>query len=283
LSSNGALIFAHNNPGVDYVKLAVYAANRVKQFLDVPVSIATDSKDWLLSMYPDHPFEHIIEVENEKTSNHKIFYDGTLDFKPLEWKNLTRFRAYDITPYDKTLVLDSDYILNSSILKLAFDKDTPFQIYRNSMDLAGWRDDSSFIRLNSYSIPFYWATVFVFEKSTITQAFFDLVLYVKSNWLYFRMLYGIEPIAFRNDYAFSIAIHLMNAKIEGGFAVDLPGTMTYILDKDILLEHKDTAMKFLVEKKDHKGEYLAAKTKDIDVHVMNKASLTRIIDGGYGV
>jgi len=278
--NNGALIFAHNNASVDYVKMAVFAGNRVKQFLNIPVSIATDSKDWLLKMYPDHPFEHVIDITTEST-NHKLFYDGSLDFKSLEWKNLSRFRAFDITPYDKTLVLDSDYILNSSILKLAMERDTSFQIYRKSMDLSNWRDTSSFERLNSYSIPFYWATVFVFEKSTITQAFFDLVSYVKANWLYFRMLYGIEPTTFRNDYAFSIAIHLMNNKIEGGFAVELPGTMTYILDRDILIEHKNNSMKFLIEKEGHKGEYLAAKTHGIDVHVMNKASLARIIDGEY--
>lgn len=280
--SNGALIFAHNNASVDYVKLAVYAAIRVKQFLNIPVSIATDSKDWLLKLFPDHPFDHIIDITTEST-NHKLFYDGSLEFKSLEWKNLSRFRAFDITPYDKTLVLDSDYILNSSILKNCFLRDTPFQIYRHSMDLSGWRDTSSYERLNSYSIPFYWATVFVFEKSAITQAFFDLVYYIKSNWLYFRMLYGIEPTTFRNDYAFSIAIHLMNAKLEGGFASELPGTMTYISDRDILLEHKDSSMKFLVEKEGYKGEYLAAKTVGIDIHVMNKASLTRVIDGGLGV
>jgi hypothetical protein len=280
--TNGALIFAHNNASVDYVKLAVFAAERVKHFLNIPVSIATDSKDWLLKMYPDHPFDQIIDITTEST-NHKLFYDGSLDFKSLEWKNLSRFRAFDITPYDKTLVLDSDYILNSTVLSLAFERDAPFQIYRKSMDLANWRNTSSFERLNSYSIPFYWATVFIFEKNLVTRALFDLVSYVKINWLYFRMLYGIDTITFRNDYAFSIAIHLMNNKINGGFAVDLPGTMTYILDRDILVEHTDTSMKFLVEKEGCRGEYIAAKTTGIDVHVMNKASLSRTIDGGYGV
>lgn len=284
MSSNGALIFAHNNANMDYVKLAVYAAERVKRFLNIPVSIATDSRAWLLKAYPDHPFDQIIDVAIESTvSQQKKFHDGTMAFTLGEWKNLSRFRAYDITPYDRTLVIDSDYILNSDILKIAFERDTPFQIYKNSFDLAGWRDTRLFERINQYSIPFYWATVFVFDKNAITQAFFDLVLYIKQNWLYFRVLYGIEPTNFRNDFAFSIAIHLMNGKMDGDFATQLPGTMTYILDRDICLDIKDTTLKFLIEKKDHLGEYLAAKTTGIDVHVMNKASLTRIIDGGYGV
>jgi hypothetical protein len=75
----------------------------------------------------------------------------------------------------------------------------------------------------------------------------------------------------------------MNGKINGDLATELPGKMTYILDRDICLDIEDTTLKFLIEKKDHLGEYLAAKTAGIDVHVMNKASLIRIIDGGYGV
>jgi hypothetical protein len=75
----------------------------------------------------------------------------------------------------------------------------------------------------------------------------------------------------------------MNGKIEGDFAIELPGSMTYIKDKDILLSMNEDKLNFLVEKKDHLGEYIATKTQGIDVHVMNKSSLIRVIDGGYGV
>ena len=75
----------------------------------------------------------------------------------------------------------------------------------------------------------------------------------------------------------------MNGKSNGGFATELPGTMTYALDKDILLDIDKTKMKFLVEKQNHFGEYILAKTTGIDVHVMNKFSLSRFIEGGTGV
>jgi hypothetical protein len=275
--STGALIFAHNNPGVDYIKLAVFSAQRVKKHLNIPVSLVTDDVAWLTKMYPDHPFDKIIKT-GVGPATQKIFYDGSLSSKKLEWKNVTRNQAYDLTPYDKTLVLDSDYIISSDILKIALSKDEIFQIYKNSFDIAGWRDTKSFQRINAYSIPFYWATVFVFEKNAITQSFFDLVSYIKNNWLYFRVLYSIETVTFRNDFAFSIAIHIMNGKTNGEFAVELPGTMTYIQDRDVLLNIVNDKMNFLVEKKDHLGEYIAAKTNGIDVHVMNKSSLIRVID-----
>ena len=280
--SSGALIFAHNNTGIDYTKLAIFAANRVKQYLGIPVSIVTDNVDWLNKNYPDHPFDKVIEIENQPFM-HKLFYDGTLFSKKLEWKNMTRNRAYDLTPYDTTLVIDSDYIVSSDVLKIAFSRDDIFQIYTRTVDLAEWRDPNTFSRINAYSIPFYWATVFVFKKNEVTQAFFDLITYIKQNWLYFRVLYNIDSELYRNDFAFSIAIHIMNGKMEGDFATSLPGSMFFTKDTDILHSIDGSTAKFLLEKKDHLGEYIASKVTDLDVHVMNKMSLSRVIDGGYGV
>lgn len=282
MSSNGVVIFAQNNGGIDYVKLAAFSAERVRKYLQVPVSIITDSPDWLQESCPDHCFDQVI-VFNEEANSVKEFRDGSISSKKFNWKNLSRSRIYDLTPYKKTLVLDSDYIISSPMLRVAFERDAQFQIYRNSFDLAGWRDTRPFTRLNSYSIPFYWATVFLFEKNTISQAFFDLVSYIKENWLYFRMLYNIDSTTFRNDFAFSIAIHIMNGKTNGGFATELPGTMTYTLDRDILLDVDGNKMKFLVEKEKHYGEYILSKTTGLDVHVMNKFSLSRFIEGGSGV
>jgi hypothetical protein len=75
----------------------------------------------------------------------------------------------------------------------------------------------------------------------------------------------------------------MNGKTDGIFADELPGKMVYSTDRDILINMDDTTLKFLLEKQDYLGEYTAAKTSNIDVHVMNKASLSRFIDGGTGV
>jgi len=277
--STGALIFAHNNTGIDYTKLAVFSASRIKKFLNIPVSLVTDNPQWLYDNYPTNPFDGVIEIPSE-VSTQKVFYDGTLSSKKLDWKNVTRYQAYNLTPYDTTLVIDSDYILASDILKKALCRDVPFQLYKQSFDLADWRDRSPYQRINHYSVPFYWATVLVFKKDPIAKSLFDLVNYIKQNWIYFRALYSIETVTFRNDFAFSIAIHIMNGKTEGDIAVDLPGAMTYIEDRDVLLEIKEDSFKFLIQKKNHLGEYIAAKTSGIDVHVMNKSSLSRVIDGG---
>jgi len=281
--TTGAILFAQNNTTVDYIKLAVFAARRIIDHLDIPVSMITDNKQWLINHYPDHPFDTIIEIPIETTPQQKYFNDGSLASQKLEWKNKSRSSVYDLTPYDRTLVLDSDYIISSNILKPALNNSHDFQIYKNSFDLASWRTTNEFKRINQYSIPFYWATTFIFNKTEIMQCFFDLIAYIKSNWLYFRNLYSIDHPVFRNDFAFSIAIHIMNGKTNGEFAIELPGIMSYSIDKDILVDIVDDKIHMLIEKQNHPGEYILSKTQGIDLHIMNKLSLSRFIDGGTGV
>lgn len=279
----GAIIIAQNNSTIDYTKLAVYSASQVINNLQIPVSLITDNKSWLETCYPDHKFDKVIEIPYEETFQKKVFRDGTLSSSKLEWRNLSRNVVYKLTPYDTTLVIDSDYIINSDNLKIALSLDYDFQIYKNSIDLSDTRETKEFKRINEYSIPFYWATVFIFKKSMIMKSFFDLIEYIKANWEYFRILYSIESSLYRNDFAFSIAIHIMNGKTDGHFSVDLPGYMIYCTDRDLLIQHDGKKMKFLVEKLDRAGEYVGIKTDGLDVHVMNKLSLSRFIDGGNGV
>ena len=274
--TRGVLIFAQNNAEIDYAKISLFAAKRVKEYLGVPVSLVTDSADWLKKSQPDAElvFDQIIEIWTE-TQQTKKFYDGSLAAKTLTWKNLSRSDCCYLSPYDETLVIDSDFIISSPTLKNIWDNQHDFLIYKDSFDLANWRDDRSFRYLNQHSIPFYWATAFYFKKTEATWAFFDLIKNIKLNWNYYRLLYNIDSTVFRNDFAFSIAIHMMGED----FATSLPGKMNYILDRDILLEIDNSKLKFLVEKKNYNGEYTAVKTSNLDVHVMNKYSLTRCIDG----
>ena len=282
--TTGALIFAQNNAYIDYTKLAIFSAKQIIKYLNIPVTLVTDNPDYLYLTYPEESklFDKVIAISSNETQQKK-FHDGSLSYKKYEWKNFSRNQAYDLTPYDTTLVIDSDYVINSKILSVALNSDYDFQIYKDSLDLAGWRDSSSFTRINQYSIPFYWATVFVFKKTPVTESFFKLIDHIKNNWDYYRILYSIDATNFRNDFAFSIAIHIMNDLTDGDFATPLPGTMVYCLDRDFLVSAEDNKIQFLVEKESYNGEYTLVKTTGLDVHVMNKQSLTRFIDGGTGV
>ena len=63
--SQGALLIARNNSEIDYIKQAVYSAKRIKEFLNIPVSLITDNKNYLINNYDYAVFDQIIEVSND--------------------------------------------------------------------------------------------------------------------------------------------------------------------------------------------------------------------------
>ncbi len=275
--TKGVLLFAQNNSSVDYTKLAIYAASRVKKFLNVPVSVVTNDVTKLVSNDKFKIIDKIIELD-EQSPYTKFFYDGANTSVNLQWNNISRSSAYNLTPYDETLVIDVDYIVNSTTLAYCWQQDQDFLIYKTSFDLAQWRDQREFTYVSDHSIPFYWATTFWFRKTKFTESFFELVSHIKANWYYYKSIYQIHSTNFRNDYGFSIALHILS-----GFSTDylighMPSKMYYITDRDFLVSINDSTMNFLVEKEGSVNEYIHAKTHGLDVHVMNKFSLLRAID-----
>ena len=73
---------------------------------------------------------------------------------------------------------------------------------------------------------------------------------------------------------------MMNGNIDHTVVTVLPGKKFYTLDKDVMIDVVDDKFKFLLEKEKYLGEYIALKTQGVDVHVMNKYSLLRLIDDG---
>jgi len=276
--SKGAILIARNNGRLDYVKQAVFLAKRITYYLDIPVSVVTDSEDYLKNSFDYTVFDQIISIPWKEVKNNRIFFDGSLAHKTAPFKNDIRDKVYDLSPYDETLLLDTDYIISNDLFKSCFDLTDNLMMFKESYDVAKSRNEKEFKYISDYSVDFYWATVVFFRKSPEVQTFFNLVKHVKDEWNHYRRVYQIGSSLFRNDFAFSIAAHIMNGFDKGDFVKPLPGKHYYTIDKDILWQMKDDSMLFLVEKKDYLGEYLPILTKGQSVHVMNKFSLERVIN-----
>lgn len=276
--SKGVFLIARNNGYIDYVKQAVFLARRIKQYLGVPVTVATDSVDYLIDVFGTDDFDKIINLEYTAESNMRYFFDGTLSKKSASFKNNNRASVYDLTPYDETLLMDTDYIISNDLLKNCFSTKSDFMMYKKSNDIAKVRDELEFDTISNTSVDFYWATVVYFKRTKTNEIFFNLVKHIEQEWNHYRRVYQITSTLFRNDFAFSIAIHIMNGFNKGDLVTDLPGKHLYTTDKDILWKLKDDKFIFLVEKQDYLGEYTAVSTEGQSIHVMNKISLERIID-----
>jgi hypothetical protein len=270
--TRGVLMFAFNNAHIDYIKLAKFSAYKVKQHLKVPVTLVTDNDQDDLSM-----FDNVI-VTKKNTSQQRFFNDGVTNSFVDTWNNVSRFTCYNITPYDETLVIDCDYIINSDFLNCCWGKSSDFLIFKDSFDLANWRNPKDFKQISEYSIDFYWATVFYFRKSEKNEIFFNLIEHIRDNWSFYMMMYQTLSPHFRNDLAYSIAIHMLNGFSHTNIIETFPSKISYILDSDLILDFQNNDMQFLVAHPTTADEYMLVKTSDMDMHVMNKLSLIRLLD-----
>ena len=308
--SKGVLVYARNNDYIDYTKQAYHLALRIKQFLDLPVSIVTDSIPYIKKAGYDKAFDQLIPIDSKETyrklsrdrkprptwnkdsgtgdehlimldhnSSNRRYYDGTLSNKVLPFRNGLRSAAYHITPYDETLLLDTDLVIMDDLYKHCFTHDHDLLMYSNSYDLAGFRDPFEFKYISPTSVKFYWATAVFFRKTPENKIFFELVQHIQENWYHYRTIFQISASLYRNDFAFSIAAHIMNGYQDSNFVHEMPGKLFFTTDRDILWELRDDHAIFLLEKDDYVGEYTLCAWKDRTIHVMNKFSLERVYDG----
>lgn len=274
--TKGVLLFANNNRSINYVKQAIFLAKRIRKYMDLPTSIVTSTQLTAeQSSCFDKVFTHSVD---ENLATDKRHHDGDLYNKITRFYNYNRADAYDLTPYDQTIVMDTDFIISNDILNNCFLQQKDFLIYKDATHVGIHNGTSEFLRVSDTSVDFYWATVFFFRKTETTKIFFDLIKHITKNYMHYRSMYQFRTTVFRNDFAFSIAIHIMNGYQSGEFAGKMPGTKFYSIDKDVLFDIVDDEIKILVQKTNRLGEYTAVKLKGSNCHVMNKFSLERIID-----
>ena len=119
--TQGVLLFAHNSPDIDYGLMAIIAGGLAKKNLGVPVSLVTDlgTLQWLEESgslrKAQEVFDKIIEVPRPYTKNVRNLHDG-FESKVIPCVNTNRFSVWELSPYDKTLLIDSDYLIFSNKL-----------------------------------------------------------------------------------------------------------------------------------------------------------------------
>lgn len=262
--SNGVLLFAFDNEEIDYVKQAQECAKRVKHYLDVPVALVTDKQ------VSNNMFDHVIHIDEKSNFTKRIYSNGNKSTSSLTFRNTARSQAYDITPFDKTLVMDVDYMLNTRDLAEAFNNSAEFQIYKSATDIHPNRDNTEFLLTSPVGPEFYWATVFCFEKTQNVKFFFDLLKQVQNNYSYYVEQYKFQNVMFRNDYLFSIVINLVGKE----FVTELPGKMFYSLDRDMPISLTYGIFKAFTTARRSK---IPVELTNSDIHIMNKYWLESVL------
>jgi len=261
----GALLFAFDSE-IKYTKLAVECAKRIKQYLDIPVTLVTNIK------LDTNIFENQILVTKPDGKNKRYWTDTG---EVTSWYNFGRNSAIDLTPYDRTLLIDIDYIVNSDSLRSLLNCTQPFLChqYVHNADLS----KCQIITLGSKNTQMWWATVVVFDKSVFSQDVFDCWKMVEQNYKHYANLFGFDYNNFRNDFALSIALLIANGNTIPD-QCDIPWPLL-TANADIPVTYKDNT--WWIEYKVHeRGKLIPKKIslKNQDIHVIGKSYLEKIYE-----
>jgi len=180
--TTGALIFAINNGSTDYEAMARWSADNIQRHLNIPTFIVTQN--------------HAVQTNSRHFT----------DLGHVAWHNHSRVDAYDITPWDRTLVLDADYVVASDSLGVLLETDQDFLAHRDAYDITGCNDFRGLNHFGEHAMPQWWATVMMFRRSDHARLVFDTMRMVSHNWKHYRDLYKIRQATYRNDHALSIAL-----------------------------------------------------------------------------
>jgi hypothetical protein len=258
--SRGAILFAFNSPKYDYYAMAEYTAKRINHFLDMPVTIVTDEKS--LPKKSKYKFDKVVTIKPD-TSNMR---DQSV------WINKGRYQAYELSPYQETLLLDVDYMVNSDRCLKTFELTEDFCCH----------DTTSFYMhpgvpqevLSSYSYKTLWATVVAFRKTKRAKQIFECLEMVQNNYHHYAAIHSFVDGVYRNDYALTLALRIANGNtlLTGDI---IPWNLLHVgKNTSVYANSKKkwnteyTVMFDNWQKGKIRKEYIVI--KDTDFHVMNK-------------
>lgn len=241
VESRGIVAFAVNTAATDYVGIANLTVAHAGRVLGLPYTIITEEY-----------------INDYAYTNHRYDTDSK-EF--VQWRNIGRNLAYELSPYDETLVIDIDYVVQDCELLKLFELPWDYMLMRNARSL---NDEHISPTMGPRSLPFVWATVFAFRKTPRAELFFDLVKRIQDNYHYYRELFNVESRQYRNDYAFAIADIILN-----GYQVQtdsIPGPLLNVTHSIESLERKNNTVVI----KDANRAYVIPR---MNMHVMGKTYL----------
>ena len=138
--SRGVVLFAFNTD-VDYVTIADRASRLIQHTLNLPVTLITD-----LDSKPQFNYDSIIRITNNADN-----FRTNLDNQHTTWRNFGRYLAYELSPYEETILIDTDYlVLDDSLLRL-FATDFDYKLMHHNRTDTG----ASYEMMGETSLPGY--------------------------------------------------------------------------------------------------------------------------------
>lgn len=203
--SKGFVVLAQNTELVNYVKQAYALALSIRNTQKTVTNISLITNDPVPPQYR-HVFDKIIEIPW-----------GDLATNP-NWKIENRWKIFHVSPYDETIVLDTDMLFLDDISywwDYCSNCDLKFcskiKNYKNEIVAVDTAHRKTFIN-NKLTNPY--VALFYFKKSDLAFEFFKVLEFVVKNWEFCsKIITPTSPQKWLSiDLATAMAIDIMGVE-----------------------------------------------------------------------
>ncbi len=192
----GFLVLAQNLPGVDYVHQARVLARSIhrSQTQPIGISLVTDRR-----VPRGEEFEYVIRLPED-------------DARGTAWKIHNKWQLWRLSPYEKTIWLDSDIVVSTDI-SWWWDQlhGTPIRFCSRPLDFRGEPINRRIYRRVwvQKNLPMVYTGMVYFDRSAEARRIFECARSVYQDWNRVMKRYGFRR-QISGDLVFSLAVDMLD-------------------------------------------------------------------------
>lgn len=206
--NRGYIVIAQNTKKVNYLDQAYALALNLK--------LTQSEVDRLTVCVDEHTKKQI-------SKKHHMVFDNIItipwkdDAKDTDWKVHNKWKYLYMTPYEETVVLDTDMIFPVDVSywwDIMAERDVWFttnvRTYRNEIVTGDFY--RTYFRANN--LPDVYTAFFYFKKSTLTSELFAMTEIVFQHWqrFFYKYMPAGKPDYLSGDVAFALAVQILGVE-----------------------------------------------------------------------
>jgi len=209
--SRGYIVIAQNTKSVNYLEQAYALALNLKltqsQVNEIAVCVDPATKK-LIRQRHDNVFDYIIDIPWKDDAE-----------KEVDWKINNKWKYFYMTPFDETVILDTDMIFPTDVSHW-WDILSQRDVWATT-NVRTFRGDiaqSSYYRkaFELNNLPNIYTAFFYFKKCELSAELFAMIEIIFQHWqrMFYKYLPKGKPDRISADVAFALAIKLLGIESE---------------------------------------------------------------------
>lgn len=208
--SRGYIVIAQNTKSVDYLQQAYALALNLK---------LTQSTVNNLTVCVDPATKKLITSKHKKVFDHIVDIPWNDEAEQADWKINNKWKYLYMTPYDETVILDTDMIFPTDVSHwwdILSQRDiwatTKVRTYKGEIVSSDYY--RKYFTLNN--LPNVYTAFFYFKKCELASELFAMNEIIFQNWqrFFFKYMPKGKPDFLSGDVAFALAMKLLGVEHE---------------------------------------------------------------------